>query len=115
MRTAKYYRRKKRVGSKIKGTSDRPRLSVFRSNKTLYAQVIDDTKAKTLFGMSTKALGKTRAGKGRVEEANLFGQEFAKKAKTKKISKVVFDRSGYRYHGRVKAFAEGVREGGLKF
>ena len=58
---------------------------------------------------------KTKAGKGRVEEANLFGQEFAKKAKTKKISKVVFDRSGYRYHGRVKAFAEGARKGGMKF
>ena len=115
MRTKKYYRRKKRVGSKIKGTSDRPRLSVYRSNTALYTQVIDDTKAKTLFGMSTKALGKIKTGKGKVEEANLFGEEFAKKAKAKKISKVVFDRSGYRYHGRVKAFAEGARKGGMKF
>ncbi len=107
-------RRRKRVRGKISGTKKRPRLSVFRSNKRLFVQLIDDTAGKTLLGMSDK-ISKKKSKMNGVEKASQLGEELAKKAKVKKISAVVFDRSGYQYHGRVKALAEGARKGGLKF
>ena len=106
--------RKLRVRSKTKGTSSKPRLSVFRSNKYIYAQLIDDDKRKTLIGISEKNLSsKTKVNK--TEKSKELGLLIAKKATEKKIREVVFDRGTYRYHGRVKAVAEGAREGGLKF
>lgn len=112
VKDSKYQRRKKKVRAKIFGTEDRPRLSVFRSNKSIYVQVIDDTKGVTLVSLSDKKLAKKMT---KTERARKTGEELAKKAKAKKISKVVFDRGGYRYHGRIKALAEGARKGGLKF
>lgn len=108
-------KRKKRVRAKLSGSSKRPRLSVFRSNKAIYAQFIDDAKSVTLFSLSDKALKKKAKGKTKTEKAYMVGEEIAKKAKAKGIRSVVFDRSAYKYHGRVKAVAEGARKGGLKF
>lgn len=106
-------RRKRRVRSKVFGTKKRPRLSVFRSNKYIYGQLIDDEKGETLASFSSKNVkGKKDA---KVKTAEAAGEKLAKKAKKKKIKEVVFDRSGYKYHGRVKAFAQGARKGGLKF
>ncbi|KKU09326.1 MAG: 50S ribosomal protein L18 [Candidatus Woesebacteria bacterium GW2011_GWB1_45_5] len=93
-----------RVKSKVFGTGERPRLSVFRSNKYIYGQIIDDTKGKTL-----------AAARGPKTAGEKTGEELAKKAITKKIKKVTFDRSGFRYHGKVKSLAEGARKGGLEF
>ena len=107
--------RKKRVRAKVSGTSERPRLSVFRSSKFIYAQVIDDTKSKTLVSFSSRSLPAKTAKVGKTEKAGLVGEGLAKEAKKKKITKVVFDRGSYKYHGRVKALAEGARKGGLKF
>lgn len=106
-------RKHERVRAKISGTHECPRLVVFRSNKHIEAQVIDDTKGVTLASASSVAL-KLENGSN-VEAAKLVGAELAKVCKTKKISKVVFDRGGYLYHGRVAALAEAAREGGLKF
>lgn len=93
-----------------------PRLSVFRSTKHIYAQLVNDTEGKTLLAMSDKNLGKDELKKtNKVKIASLVGEELAKKAKFKKITKIVFDRAGYKYHGRVKALANGARKGGLKF
>lgn len=111
MATAK--RRATRIRSKIQGTQDRPRLSIDRSNTNIYAQVIDDTKGKTLFGLSLKSLEKVTGSKS--EKAKLLGMKFAEEAKKHKVTKVVFDKGSYKYHGRVKSFAEGAREGGLEF
>jgi len=107
-------RRHHRVRSKIKGSKERPRLSVFRSNKYNYVQLIDDEKGVTLVSASDLEL-KNKKGLTKTERAREVGKLIAKKAKAKKITKVVFDRNGYKYHGRVKAIAEGAREGGLKF
>ena len=111
--------RSKKVRAKIKGVSNRLRLSVFRSNKHISLQIIDDNKGKTLVSFNDLELdkGKSRhkAGRTKTEIAKEVGKELAKKALDKKINEVVFDRGNYRYHGRVKATAEGVREGGLKF
>jgi len=107
--------RKKRMRTRMLVSSDRPRLTVFRSNKYIYAQIIDDSKRKTIVAYSSKDLPKTKVGKSGVEVAMAIGEELAKKAKAKKIKKVVFDRGGYRYHGKVKALAEGARKGGLEF
>lgn len=112
-----------RVRSKIKGEKDRPRLSVFRSNKNITGQIIDDTKQETLVYISSaakklkssKKSDKKSKKKTKVETAGMLGEELAKKALKKKIKKIVFDRGGYKYHGRVKSFAEGARKGGLKF
>lgn len=90
--------------AKVKGTAKVPRLCVFRSNKYIYAQLIDDEKARSLALL-----------KGKLGDAKEVGKEIAKKAIEKKINKVVFDRGGYKYHGRVKALAEGAREAGLSF
>jgi large subunit ribosomal protein L18 len=127
----KRYRRHRRVRAKISGTAERPRLCVFRSLKHIYAQLIDDDKGHTLVSAGDLELGqktknkkqkaksrKPAAGsqlKGKVAMAFEVGKLIAKKALEKKIEKVVFDRGGYKYHGRVKALAEGAREGGLKF
>lgn len=110
----KRYRRHKRVRAKIFGTAFRPRLSVFRSAKHIWAQLIDDEKAKTLLTASDLELKKLRV-KDKKEKAREVGKLIAQKALKNKIEKVVFDRGGYKYHGRIKAFAEGAREGGLKF
>jgi len=104
--------RRRRVRVKIFGTASCPRLSVFRSNKSIYAQVIDDEKGKTL--MSAK-LSEIKKAKNNIEGAKELGKLIAQKCQEAKITKVVFDRSGYEYHGKVKALAEGAREGGLKF
>lgn len=113
-KVAKRKGRKERIRKKIAGTSDRPRLSVFRSLQHLYVQLIDDQAGKTLLGLSTQSDGFEKKG-GHVKGAKAFGLLFAKKAREKKIQKVVFDRGGFLYHGRVQAFAEGAREGGLEF
>jgi len=106
-------RRKRRVRGKISGLAERPRLAVFRSNKAIYAQVVDDGAGRTLVAarsaeVDTKGLDKSAVAKK-------VGELVAARAKEKGISSVVFDRSGYLYHGRVKALAEGAREGGLEF
>ena len=107
-------RRKRRIRKKISGTTERPRLSVFRSAKHIYAQVIDDTSGRTLAASSSKA--KDFAAEGsKVDVAKAVGSLIAEACKTAGIEKVVFDRNGYIYHGRVKALADGAREGGLEF
>jgi len=107
-------KRKIRVRSKVKGTSARPRLSVFRSNKFVYAQLINDDKAETVLGVSEKNLGEDIKGK-KSDKAKELGLFLAKMAISKKIKAVVFDRGSYAYHGRIKQVAQGAREGGLKF
>jgi len=107
------YKRHKRVRAKIFGTARRPRLCIFRSGKHIYAQIIDDEKNKTLVAASDLETKKSK--KLKVDKAKEVGKAIAKKALAKKIEKVVFDRGGYKYHGRVKALAEGAREEGLKF
>jgi large subunit ribosomal protein L18 len=105
-----------RVRKKIKGTTERPRLNVFRSSKHIYAQIIDDTKGITLAAASTldKELGEIKNG-GNVEAAKKVGALIAKRAQEKGIKNVVFDRGGYLYHGRVQALADAAREAGLDF
>ncbi len=107
-------KRRKRVRAKISGTAERPRLSVFRSAKNIYAQLIDDVNGVTLAAASTKDKGFEGFG-GNVEAAKKVGLAVAEKAKAKGIETVVFDRGGFVYHGRVAAVADGAREGGLKF
>jgi len=102
-----------RIRKKIKGTADRPRLSVFRSNKQIYAQLIDDINGITVVSMSTRVNDIAKAPK--VDMAREVGKALAAKAIQSGISAVIFDRGGYLYHGRVKALAEGAREGGLQF
>ena len=111
-------RRKKHVAKKLFGNAERPRLVVYRSNRHLYAQIVDDISHRTLTGCSTlsPALREKVAGlKGKIEEANLVGKHIAELAKSKGIEQVAYDRNGRKYHGRTKALAEGAREGGLKF
>jgi len=105
--------RKKRVRAVISGTADCPRLCVSRSNKFMYVQVIDDTKGVTLASVHTKELKTEKATK--VDSSHELGKAIAAKALQKNVNKVVFDRAGNRYHGRLKALADGAREGGLKF
>jgi large subunit ribosomal protein L18 len=107
-------RRHKRVRGKISGTAERPRLNVFRSACHIYAQLIDDDKGVTLCSSSTNEKAFTENG-GNIEAAKKIGLSIAEKAKKAGISNVVFDRSGYVYHGRIAALADGAREGGLKF
>ena len=109
-------RRIKRVRVKIRGTKEIPRLSVFRSNRYIYAQLIDDLEKKTLIGVSEKEMeGKSGKKISKQDRAKQLGMYLGQKAKRKKIKKVVFDRGGYAYKGRIKALAEGAREGGLEF
>ncbi len=111
LKQQKMERRQKRIRSKISGTSEIPRLSVFKSNKFIYAQLIDDVKGNTLFSFSSM----DSKAKTPLEKATEVGVGIAKKAIAKKIEKVVFDRSGYIYAGKIKAIADGARSGGLKF
>jgi len=128
MKQEKRYRRHKRIRAKIRGTSEIPRLCVFRSAKHIYAQLIDDEVKMTLAAASDRELEKStikiknkktdeiqKPLTRKVAVAHDVGKLIAQKALEKKITKVVFDRGGYKYHGRVKALAEGAREGGLKF
>ena len=109
-------RRKVRIRKKISGTSERPRLVIYRSNLHVYAQIVDDLDGATLVATSTLSLAKSVAGMHcNKSGAEKVGMEIARMAKEKNISKVVFDRNGYLYHGRVKAVADGAREGGLEF
>lgn len=109
------FKRKKRIRARVEGSQERPRLSVFRSNKHLYVQLVDDIKGHTLVAASTlEEELKDKLG-GSVEGAKTLGNLVAKRALAKKIAEVVFDRSGYLYHGRIKALADAAREGGLKF
>ena len=104
--------KKVRIRKKIKGTLERPRLCIFKSLSNMYAQLVDDVSGKTLISVSTLGEVKGKSGKDAAFEV---GKMLATKAKDKKIEKIVFDRSGYIYHGRVKAVADGAREGGLNF
>lgn len=104
-----------RIRVKIKGVAQMPRLAVFRSNKHIYAQVIDDEKSQTLVSASDFNLDESKDKISKTVNAQMVGEILADKAKVAKISKVVFDRSGFKFHGRVKALAEGARKGGLKF
>ncbi len=116
-KNAQLSRRHRRVRARISGTPERPRLNVFRSLTNIYAQVIDDISGRTLASASTidKEVAGQVDGKSKVEAAKIVGQVLAERAKAAKVSKVVFDRGGYQYHGRVAALAEGAREGGLDF
>jgi large subunit ribosomal protein L18 len=107
-------RRHRRIRGKVTGTAERPRLAIYRSNKGIFAQLIDDETGRTLAGASWLGLPKSFKG-DKSEQAAEVGKAIAAAAKKAGIESVVFDRSGYLYHGRVKALAEGAREGGLKF
>ncbi|HAW21624.1 50S ribosomal protein L18 [Salibacteraceae bacterium] len=105
---------KKRIRKTISGSAATPRLSVFRSNKEIYAQVIDDLSGATL--SSASSLGdKSAHGVSKIEQATIVGKKIAEAAKAAKVERVVFDRNGYLYHGRIKALADSARENGLKF
>ncbi len=118
IKKVRHQRRKARIRKTVYGTAGKPRLAVFRSLKHIYAQVIDDTRGHTLLSMSTKdqavaqAVGK---GSGNKAAAAKVGEALAKRALEKGVSSVVFDRSGYRFHGRIKALADAARGAGLKF
>jgi len=108
-------RRKKRISFKVKGTAERPRLAVYRSNAAFYAQIVDDDAGKTLLSLATNAKEVKGKLKNNKDGIHSLGETLAKKAAAAKIEKVVFDRAGYLYHGKVKAFADGALAGGLKF
>lgn len=109
-------RRHRRVRRRVRGTSERPRLAVFRSNMHIYAQVIDDTAGRTLVAASTKDKGLADlSGKTKTERSREVGRLIAERAKENGIDKVVFDRGGFKYHGRIQALADAAREAGLDF
>jgi large subunit ribosomal protein L18 len=110
-------RRHRRVRARVSGTGERPRLNVFRSSEHIYVQVIDDLQGKTLVSASTidGELRKQVANKNKTEAARIVGKAVAERAKAAGITMVIFDRGGWRYQGRVKALADGAREGGLEF
>lgn len=108
-------RRSNRTRAKIFGTKNKPRLTVFRSLRHISVQLIDDVSSKTLAAASSLKLGKTADKKNNAEIAFMVGEQIAKKANELKIKQVVFDRSRYKYHGRVKSLADGARKGGIKF
>jgi large subunit ribosomal protein L18 len=107
-------RRHRRIRGKVAGTAERPRLAVFRSNKGIFAQLVDDDSGRTIAGASWLGLAKSFKG-NKIEQAAEVGKAVAAAAKKAGVETVVFDRGGYLYHGRVKALADGAREGGLKF
>ena len=111
IKAKRYEQRKRRVRAKINGTSARPRLTVYKSTTHIYGQLIDDDKQVTLVSASDI---KVKTGK-KVDRATKVGEDLAKLAVAKKIKKVIFDRNGFKFHGRVKALAEGARKGGLEF
>ena len=110
-------KRHKRIRTRMLGTQEKPRLVVHRSLKNISAQVLDDTVGKVLFSLSTKdkAIKQKFPSAGNLKSAVLFGELFAKEAKEKGVSRVIFDRAGYLYHGRIKSFAEALRKGGMEF
>lgn len=111
-------KKKIRIRKKISGTGDRPRLALFRSLNQIYAQLIDDSSSKTLLSVSTLSKDikpKLDKAKSKIDKSKIVGEYLAEKADEKGIKTVVFDRSGYNYHGRVKALADGARKGGLNF
>ena len=112
-KTNRRLRIKRGIRNKVSGTSERPRLSIFKSNKAIYAQIIDDSKWHTVASASSFELGTTN--NPNVEVSKNVGMKIAEKAKASGVEAIVFDRGGYQYHGKVKALAEGAREGGLKF
>jgi large subunit ribosomal protein L18 len=114
-RTQLRRRRHVRVRQRVSGTAERPRLVVFRSLKHIYAQLVDDDRGVTLLGVSDGSEGVATDGSGKTVRGKAVGKLLAEKAKAAGVTKVVFDRAGYRYHGRVKAVADGAREGGLEF
>ena len=105
---------RRKIRGSISGNAERPRLSVYRSNKQIYAQVIDDVKGATLASASSTTI-KESQGVNKTEQAQIVGKKIAETAKAAGIESVIFDRGGYLYHGRVKSLAEAAREGGLKF
>lgn len=111
-KTNRRLRIRRGIRNKITGTADRPRLSVYRSNKAIYAQLIDDVAGHTMAATNSSELGNNSTN---IETSKSVGKKLAEKASASGISSVVFDRGGYPYHGNVKALAEGAREGGLKF
>ncbi|WP_128545621.1 50S ribosomal protein L18 [Larkinella soli] len=114
-RSNRRLRIKHHIRNRVAGTADRPRLSVFRSNARIYAQIIDDENGVTLTSASSIEVNGSEKKGINVELAKQVGQKLAEKATTSGITKVVFDRNGYLYHGKVKALADGAREGGLQF
>ena len=113
-KTKKRIKNKVKIRKKVSGTAERPRLSVYRSNANIYAQIIDDVAGKTLVAASTLNT-KVEGGSSNVAAAKAIGEKIAKLAAEKSINNVVFDRSGYVYHGKIKALADGAREAGLNF
>lgn len=109
------YRRHMRVRQRVAGTAERPRLVIYRSLKHIYAQLVDDDRGVALMGVSDASEGISVDGAGKVGRATAVGRLIAEKAKAAGITAVVFDRAGYKYHGRVKAVADGAREAGLEF
>ena len=114
-RSDRRYRRHLRVRTRVAGTAERPRLVVFRSLKHIYAQLVNDDQGVTLLGVSDASEGVDTTTAGKVNRAKATGKLLAEKARAAGVTKVVFDRGGYRYHGRVQAVADGAREGGLEF
>ncbi len=117
IRSLRRFRRKRGIRKRIYGTSERPRLTVFRSARHIYAQLIDDDRAATLCEASTRSkdLQDRIKNGGNIEAAKVIGTVLAERAKARKLETVCFDRNGYRFHGRVKGLADAAREGGLKF
>ena len=114
----KRLKNKIKIRKKISGTAERPRLAVFKSLKQIYAQIIDDNNGVTILSassLSTEISDEIKKAKSKIDKSKVVGKLLADKAKAKGIESVVFDRSGYRYHGRIQAIADGAREGGLKF
>jgi len=109
------FKRKLRIRSRVEGSTERPRLSVFRSNRHIYVQLVDDAKGHTLVAVSSMEDELKDKVRGNIEGAKTVGNLVAKRALAKNIQQVVFDRSGYLYHGQIKALADAAREGGLKF
>ena len=114
-REQRRYRRHLRVRKKVAGTMERPRLVVYRSLKSIYAQLVDDDRGVTLLGVCDRSEGVAVEGSGKVARSKATGKLLAEKARAAGFTKAVFDRGGYRYHGRVRAVAEGARAGGLEF
>ena len=114
-KTQRRFRIKRRFKTTISGTSDQPRMSVFRSNKEIYAQIINDETGETLAAASSRDKDVTGKGSSKTEQAGLVGKLIAEKALAAGVTAIRFDRGGYLYHGRVKSLAQGAREGGLKF
>ena len=115
VKTERRRRIRYRIRKKLEGSAERPRLSVFRSNKQIYTQVVDDKNGVTLVSASSREKAVSSASGKKMEKAAMVGKLIAEKCKEKGIESVVFDRGGYKYHGRVKSLAEAAREGGLKF